>query len=125
MSSILPVITMILSLILGLIIVQKLSIALTRFSNIFFAIVLGVVLFTAINYLSCLIFSFPEGVILAHIEVTAFILLYFLLYRPKLHFRDYLLSFRQEKLLLVALFFIGILLVLLFHTHIIPNINGD
>lgn len=57
--------------------------------------------------------------------ILTFVALYLIFFRPKLNIILYLKSLIQNKYLLILLVFIGIILGLLFHTHIIPSIDGD
>lgn len=125
MDTIVPIFTLVITTVFGLILIKNLSLEIQKFSAVFFAVALGIIIFTALAYFNCLFFSFPNGLILAHIEISIFILLYFVIIKPKIQILEYMAALRQTKLLIVALFIIGILLIILFNTHIIPDINGD
>lgn len=121
----LSVISLSLALFLGIIVTKKISSIIPKFSEIFFIISLGIILFTAINYFFSLIFSFPTGIIVAQVTILVFILSYILLFKPDLNFSPLLSSLMKEKLLVILMIVIGIVLFMLFNHHILRPINGD
>ncbi|MBI2337803.1 hypothetical protein HYU95_01335 [Candidatus Daviesbacteria bacterium] len=126
MSLLFPVFSLLISFLLGAIVTKRVSLEIPGFSRLFFTLILGIILFTSINYFSSLLFSFPKGIIVGQGSIIA-LLLFYLLYYYKPDFKD-LFPFRdllQQKLLLVCIGIIGIILIALFHTHIIRNIEGD
>src|SRR5687767_12854070 len=114
MSHLLPTLSLALSFLLGAIVTKNLSIEISKFNKFFYSWALGIILFTAINYFSCVILSFPNGVILAHIETAVFIVLYFFFFKPKFSFSTYIDSLKQERLLVAVLVVITLLLIALF-----------
>lgn len=114
----------ILTILLGIIITNHLSINIPKFSKLFFAIPLGAIGFTATSYLFSLLFSFPTGLIISYIFIGIFEFVYFLLNYKKLEFIN-LLGIVKEPLLLVILLLSLLILFPLFHTHIILDIDGD
>lgn len=82
-------------------------------------------MFTAINYFSSLIFSFPIGIIVAQIIILVFEIFYILYFKISLNFLPHFYVVFKEKLLLILIIMIGIILFTLFQHHIIPSINGD
>lgn len=117
--------SLLLSFILGFIVTKKLSASIPKFSIIFFASSLGIILFTAINYFSSLIFSFSTGIIITQIIILIFEISYLLYFRINLNPLPYFYSIYKEKPLFNLIIIIGTILLILFNHHIIPSINGD
>lgn len=125
MSLFFPTFSLLISFILGAIVTKKLTIGIPKFSLIFFELTLGIILFTAVNYFSSLLFSFPNGIIIGQTSIILFEIFYLLRYKPNFNPIRTLQALLREKVLLICLIGIGSILILLFYTHIIPDINGD
>src|SRR5437016_387068 len=125
MSYILPFLSLMLAILLGVIVTKRLSIFIPKFTELFFIIVLGTILFTAINYFSSLIFSFPLGIIICQSLILVFVSIYIFYFRTDLNPFPYFREIFKEKLLFVLLIAIGIILLILFNHHILHNVNGN
>lgn len=125
MSFVIPVFSLILSFFLGIIVTKKLTIPIPKFSFLFFEIALGIILFTAVNYFSSLLFSFPNGIIVGQSSIVFLIIIYLFYNKFSYNFNLALKALFQEKFLIACLIGIGVILAFLFYTHIILNINGD
>lgn len=110
---------------LGVIVTNKLSLQLPRFSLLFFQLILGIIIFTAVNYYTTLVFSFPKGIVIGQILIVIFELFFIFRKRIYLSFIQNLKSLVRERLLLVCLFTIGAFLVALFNNHILSEKAGD
>lgn len=126
MFILIPFLSLLLSLLLGVIIAERLSFKPRNFEWFAFVIPLGLIMFTLVNYLSCLIFSFPKGILIAQTILALSELIYlirhkYLLKKTLFYFK----SFLFEKYLIILSSILGLILVALFHTHIILNHGGD
>ena len=110
---------------MGVIVTKRLSITIPKFSEISYIVSLGIILFTAINYFSSIIFSFPTGIYIAHFIVILFEIFYFLKYKINLNFLPCLQNLFKEKLLFILTIIIGLILFTLFNHHIIPSVKGN
>lgn len=128
MSLIIPFFSLLISLLLGSIITKSLSLRLPKFSSIFFSSVLGIIVFTIINFFFSLFLGFSTGILTAQILIVFLITLSLYKTDFKKNFPQLINSLRSlfsEKLLVLALGGIGIVLFILFSTHIIPNKDGN
>lgn len=125
MTFYLPAISLLISIILGAIVTKKITIEIPKFSYLFFIITLGIILFTSINYFSSLIFSFPKGIIIGQTGIVIFEVFYLIRNKSRFNIILSLAALFREKLLVVCIILISIPLVIIFHTHILQNINSD
>lgn len=122
---ILPFLTIFLSLLLGHIVTSKLSLEIPKFSKLFYIPSIGIVLFTAISYFFCLLFSFTNGIIVAEIFIFFFEVFYIFVINPILNPLIYFQSIVKEKFLVILLIVIGSIIFLLLNHHILLSKNGD
>lgn len=126
MFIVLPLLTLLVSLTLGAIIVERLSFKHRKFEWLFFIMPIGIITFTLINFLGCVLFSFPNGIIIASTLIAIFEIFYGIKNPEKLLENLNNLKFLlYERHLILLLLGFGSLLTILFHTHILLNINGD
>lgn len=125
MSYLFPSFSLLLAFLLGITITKRLSIVIPKFSEFFFSISLGCVLFTAINFIFCLIFSFPTGVIISQITILVFEIFYINYYKYNLNLLPYFYALFEKKLLIILVVIIGIILFTLFNHHVLFPLKGD
>lgn len=126
MSILIPFLSLFISFLLGIILLERLSFKPRDFEWPAFALTIGIIMFTFTNYLSCLIFTFPKGIWISQIILIALESVYFISHKQSIKkIPYYLKSFFLEKNLAVLNLVFGLILIALFHTHILFNIHGD
>lgn len=126
MSNLLPFLTIATSLVLGGIILQNLSIKPKGLAWVSSVITIGTVIYTALNYLSSYIIPFPQNIWVTQLLIIGGETIF--LVKNKHFLKDTVANLRsiaQEKDLIFLFLLFGIVLGLLFHTHIILDIKGD
>lgn len=126
MSILFPFASLLLSLILGVIIVEKLSFKPKGILWICFVITTGTIAFTLINYLISYILPFPKSVVIVQLYLLVGEFLFLMIHKHLLkEVVVHLKYISEEKGLLSLVIILGLVLGILFHTHILLNINGD
>jgi hypothetical protein len=124
-SLIFPIITYLLSFLLGNAISSRFLIKKASATEIFYSFSLGIIFLTIISYLFSLVMGFTIGAILGQVFVSLLIIIF------NLRKSSIKLFFPQLKAIFTDKWFLGLLLIVapivyvLFDTHIIPSINGD
>lgn len=122
----LPLLSLLISLLLGIILIERLHIKVSGYAWVSFIITLGIIGFTVVNYLFSKILPFPQSILVGQFFILIGEVFYLMINKRTLEkFTLNIKSFLSEKYLIVLILIIGAMLIALFHTHVLLNINGD
>jgi hypothetical protein len=116
---------------LGVIVTELLSISIPRYAKPFYVLVLGTIIFSILLYISCTLFSVVIGTVVTHLVSAVIIGIYARQNKEIFRFikikyaKLWVVDLLKHKAFTIILIILTLILIELFHTHILLNIKGD
>lgn len=119
-----PWVTLFLGLLLGILVVQKLSFYIKNEFKLFYAIPIGFILLTAVVYFVTNLVGINYGWIVGLFITAVGLTFYLVLRKPEIG-REMFYGFFKDKILVSLLIIVGVVSWVMFDGHVLKNINGD